>query len=103
MPILQTLMTRAYREKLNAPKQDANSMASATIRIRLPEGLVLQGEFDAGAYLHLLLTSHRVNLSTAVGNMQSLMLLLTPAYEADLAEIRGLDRLLLARSTRMMH
>ncbi|CAL5227638.1 g10643 [Coccomyxa viridis] len=44
----QTLMTRAYRDKLNGAKQDVNSIASATIRIRLPEGLVLQGEFNAG-------------------------------------------------------
>ena len=45
---LQTLMTRTYREKLSGPKQDVNSYPSATIRIRLPEGLVLQGEFNAG-------------------------------------------------------
>ena len=45
---LQTLMTRAFREKLNGPKQDVNSYPCATVRIRLPEGLVLQGEFNAG-------------------------------------------------------
>ena len=45
---LQTLMTRAYRDKLSSSKPDINSYASATIRIRLPEGLLLQGEFSAG-------------------------------------------------------
>ena len=49
---MQTLMTRAYRERLTGSKQDINSISSATIRIRLPEGLILQGEFNAGAYLH---------------------------------------------------
>lgn len=46
---VQTLMTRAYRERLSGLRQDVNSIASATLRIRLPEGLVLQGEFSAGA------------------------------------------------------
>ena len=44
----QTLMTRAYRDKLSSSKPDINSYASASIRIRLPEGLLLQGEFNAG-------------------------------------------------------
>ncbi|CAK0752440.1 hypothetical protein CVIRNUC_002146 [Coccomyxa viridis] len=44
----ETLMTRAYRDKLSSSKPDINSYASATIRIRLPEGLLLQGEFSAG-------------------------------------------------------
>jgi len=49
-------MTRAYREKLNAPKQNVNSIPCATIRIRLPEGLVLQGEFDAGEVIRFFLS-----------------------------------------------
>lgn len=47
-PHLQTLMTKAHREKLSSSKPDINRYASATMRIRLPEGLLLQGEFDAG-------------------------------------------------------
>ena len=30
-------------------KHDLHEYAYATVRIRLPEGLVLQGEFNAGA------------------------------------------------------
>ncbi len=71
MNVLQTLMTRAYRDKLNGAKQDVNSIASATIRIRLPEGLVLQGEFNAGTDLHLLLASFSVDTSMAVRRGQS--------------------------------
>eukprot|EP00884_Botryococcus_braunii_P021422 jgi/Botrbrau1/7964/Bobra.9_2s0116.3 len=43
----QTLMTRAMREKLmgSAPQR---SYKHSTIRVRLPEGLILQGEFNAG-------------------------------------------------------
>lgn len=42
-------MTRAYREKLNGQKQSVGNFTYTTVRIRLPEGLVLQGEFSAGA------------------------------------------------------
>ena len=45
---MQTLMTKAYRDKLSSSKPDINSYASASIRIRLPEGLLLQREFSAG-------------------------------------------------------
>ncbi|KAK9906634.1 hypothetical protein WJX75_005245 [Coccomyxa subellipsoidea] len=44
----QTLMTRAYREKLASGQKEQTSFTLAVIRIRLPEGLVLQGEFNAG-------------------------------------------------------
>eukprot|EP00210_Caulerpa_lentillifera_P008027 g7664.t1 len=40
----QTLMTREQRERIKGPKQSFNF---ATIRVRLPEGILLQGEFDA--------------------------------------------------------
>ena len=47
---LQTLMTRATRERLlNGGKADLGAYAAATVRVRLPEGLVLQGDFNAGA------------------------------------------------------
>ena len=43
-------MTRAMRERLaNGGRQGINDYAYATVRVRLPEGLVLQGEFNAGA------------------------------------------------------
>ncbi len=46
---MQVLMTREYRARLAAgggppPK----TPAFATVRVRLPEGLLLQGEFNAG-------------------------------------------------------
>ena len=99
MNVLQTLMTRAYREKLNGPKQDVSSMASATIRIRLPEGLVLQGEFSAGADLHLLVTLLSIHLTCPAWLQADSLLILTPAYEADVAGSKVLDRLCLAHST----
>jgi hypothetical protein len=43
-------MTRATRERLlNGGKADLGAYAVATVRIRLPEGLVLQGDFNACA------------------------------------------------------
>ena len=42
---------------MSSPKPDINSYASATIRIRLPEGLILQGEFNAGWRTSLLPTT----------------------------------------------
>ena len=54
---LQTLMTKAYRDKLGSSKPDVNSYASATIRVRLPEGLLLQGEFGAGLQLSSMLAA----------------------------------------------
>ncbi|EIE24119.1 hypothetical protein COCSUDRAFT_47147 [Coccomyxa subellipsoidea C-169] len=44
----QTLMTRAYREKLASGHKEQAKVSFAVIRIRLPEGLILQGEFNAG-------------------------------------------------------
>ena len=41
------LMTRATRDKLKG-QVPSRSYGHATIRVRLPEGLVLQGEFNAG-------------------------------------------------------
>lgn len=43
------LMTRAYREKLAGGQKEQNNSTYAVVRIRLPEGLILQGEFNAGA------------------------------------------------------
>ncbi|BDA46192.1 probable UBX domain-containing protein 6 [Coccomyxa sp. Obi] len=44
----QTLMTRAYREKLAGGQKEQSNSTYAVVRIRLPEGLILQGEFNAG-------------------------------------------------------
>ncbi|KAL3148606.1 hypothetical protein ABBQ38_014034 [Trebouxia sp. C0009 RCD-2024] len=41
------LMTRAYREKLAGGKTQKGMYIYAVIRVRLPEGLLLQGEFNA--------------------------------------------------------
>lgn len=41
------LMTRAYREKLAGGKTQKGTYIYAVIRVRLPEGLMLQGEFNA--------------------------------------------------------
>ncbi|DBB14421.1 TPA: hypothetical protein ACH3X3_004718 [Trebouxia sp. C0006] len=41
------LMTRAYREKLAGGKTQKGAYIYAVIRVRLPEGLLLQGEFNA--------------------------------------------------------
>ncbi|KAL0035323.1 hypothetical protein WJX77_000882 [Trebouxia sp. C0004] len=41
------LMTRAYREKLAGGKTQKGTYIYAVIRVRLPEGLLLQGEFNA--------------------------------------------------------
>ncbi len=41
-------MTRAYREKLASGHKEQANVSFAVIRIRLPEGLILQGEFNAG-------------------------------------------------------
>lgn len=43
---LQMLMTRAMREKLKIGSK--TSYTKSTVRIRLPEGLLLQGQFNAG-------------------------------------------------------
>lgn len=44
----QTLMTAAMREKLQGTKIDFSAFTHALIRVRLPEGLVLQGDFAPG-------------------------------------------------------
>lgn len=44
----QTLMTAAMREKLQGTKIDPSTFTHALIRVRLPEGLVLQGDFAPG-------------------------------------------------------
>lgn len=44
----QTLMTAAMREKLQGTRIDPSTFTHALIRVRLPEGLVLQGEFAPG-------------------------------------------------------
>ncbi|KAA6417747.1 MAG: hypothetical protein FRX49_12333 [Trebouxia sp. A1-2] len=41
------LMTRAYREKLAGGKTQKGAYIYAVIRVRVPEGLLLQGEFNA--------------------------------------------------------
>ncbi|KAK9807789.1 hypothetical protein WJX72_009448 [[Myrmecia] bisecta] len=46
----QVLMTKAYREKLAGGTRDAQSYSFAIIRVRLPEGLFLQGKFNAEAH-----------------------------------------------------
>lgn len=45
-------MTRAYREKLAGGQKEQNNCTFAVVRIRLPEGLILQGEFNAGPSLY---------------------------------------------------
>lgn len=54
----ETLMTRAQRERLKEPTKQ---FSFATIRVRLPEGVMLQGEFNAeepAIRIHEWLTEH---------------------------------------------
>ena len=50
MLFTQMLMTRAYRAKLAAggDGKGGKKPAYGVIRVRLPDGLMLQGEFNAG-------------------------------------------------------
>jgi hypothetical protein len=51
---LQMLMTRETRAKLAAGGATAKKATHAVIRVRLPDGLVLQGEFNGGEPVSLL-------------------------------------------------
>ncbi len=46
--VLQMLMTREYRARLAAGSAAKPKPTHGVIRVRLPDGLMLQGDFSAG-------------------------------------------------------